>query len=88
MVADELEHDDRDEGLRDAAHTEAIVSVKRYMPFQHGESAGLLATRGAAIDKNEGAGTAGVDDVVRRRPSRAALEGVTADDGRQRRRSR
>ena len=44
VLADELEHDDCDEGLRDAAHTEAIVSVKRYTSFQYGEPAGLLAT--------------------------------------------
>jgi hypothetical protein len=88
VLADELEHDDRDEGLRDAAHTEAIVSVKRYMSFQHGESARVLATRGAVIDQNEGARTPRVDDVGHRRPGPAVSEGDTPDDDRQRRRDR
>ena len=48
------------------------MSVKRYSFFQHGESAGLLTTRGAVIDKNQGAGTSRVDDGVRRGPGRAA----------------
>jgi hypothetical protein len=80
VLADELEHDDRDEGLRDAAHAKAIASVERYASFQHGETAGLLASRGTVIDQNEAARTPSVDDCVGRRSSRAASEGDTADD--------
>jgi hypothetical protein len=50
VLVDELEHDDRNERLRDAAYAETIMGAERYASLQHGETAGLLASRGTVID--------------------------------------
>jgi hypothetical protein len=88
VLVDELEHYDRNKRLRDAAYAETIMGAERYASLQHGETAGLLASRGTVIDQNEGTRTSRVDDVVRRRPGRAASEGNTAENDRQRPRGR
>jgi hypothetical protein len=65
VLVDELEHDDCNERLRDAAYAETIMGAERYASLQHGETAGLLASRGTVIDQNEGARTSRLDDRVR-----------------------
>jgi len=80
VLVDELEHDDGDERLRDAAYAETIMRAERYASLQHGETAGLLASRGTVIDQNEGARTSRLDDRVGRWSVRAASEGHAGDD--------
>ena len=83
VLVDELEHDDRNERLRDAAYAETIMGAERYASLQHGETAGLLASRGTVIDQNECAGTSRLDDRVGRWSIRAASKGDAGDDDRQ-----
>ena len=70
LLRDELERDDCDEGLRDAACAKAIAGAQRHAALEHGEAARRRTTSRAVVDEHERTRSARRDDRVEMPPER------------------